>query len=129
MRTLRVSAGRWDGVGIGLSGLCAVHCVLMPLVLALLPLWPIVETFAEWLHPVLALPVVLVTVAALQDGFRRHASTGVVLVLGLGMLLVLLAALGHDVLGATGEVAMTLAGSSLLLAGHWLNGHVCHTHC
>jgi len=29
----------WDRLGIGLSALCAVHCLLTPVVLSLLPLW------------------------------------------------------------------------------------------
>ena len=62
----------WDRLGIGLSGLCAVHCLLTPVVLSLLPLWPTLQAVNAWVHPtllVLILPVVL-------GALRRARRTG-----------------------------------------------------
>lgn len=113
--------GAWDRFGMGLSGLCAVHCLLLPSALFLLPLWPAVGVLHAWLHPVLAAVVAPTTLLAMWEGFRRHRCTATLALLGLGLLLVLAALAAHEALGARGETLLNLAGSGLLIAGHWCN--------
>jgi hypothetical protein len=36
MLSSQPQAARWDAVGVGLSGLCAAHCLLMPFILVTL---------------------------------------------------------------------------------------------
>lgn len=113
----------WDRLGIGLSGLCAVHCLLFPLVVALLPLWPVAESIHLWSHPVLFLLIVPTVWLALRNGgYRRR---GVSLLLLGGLATVGMAGLLHDWTGLVasewGEALITLAGSVLLINGHWLN--------
>lgn len=113
----------WDRLGIGLSGLCAVHCLLIPLVAALLPLWPVAESVHVWSHPVLFLLIVPTVWLALRNGgYRRRSVT--LLLLG-GLSTVGMAGLLHDVTGLLasewGEAVITLAGSVQLISGHGLN--------
>lgn len=110
----------WDRVGIGLSGLCALHCLLMPVALSLLPLWPALQALHTWVHPALLVLMLPVLVGALH----RARGTGYVVtavLLGLGFLVLVAAWWGHDVWGAAGERIGTLAGSALLIAGHVIN--------
>lgn len=122
----------WDRIGMGLSGVCLVHCLLVPVVLALLPLWPVGEAVHAWMHPVLALGLVPVTLVALVAGYRRHRSREVVALLLSGLAVVLVAATwGHASPGAVGETTLTVAGSILLMVGHWRNWRrtgTCHLH-
>lgn len=115
--------GFWDRCGLSLSGLCAVHCMLTPLSLTLLPLAGAYAMLEAWLHPVLAVLIVPVTLAAIWAGYRRHRSTWAPLLLGSGLVLVLVATLVPDLLGTPGETITALVGSSLLIAGHWGNQH------
>lgn len=55
----------WDRIGISLSGLCMVHCMVMPVVLAALPLWSMAETLHDWLHPLFLVSLVPISVMAL----------------------------------------------------------------
>ena len=110
----------WDRVGIGLSGLCALHCLAMPVALSLLPLWPALQAVHTWVHPVLLTLMIPVLVGALH----RARSTGHVptaVLLGLGFIILVGAWWGHDVWGAAGERIGTVMGSVLLIAGHMLN--------
>lgn len=111
----------WDAVGIGLSGLCMVHCLLTPVVLTLAHLWPGADAAHDWVHPLLAVLLIPVTAQALRTGRCRHGHRGVRGYLLVGCLLVLAATLGHDLLGSHGEAGVMLLGSSLLVAGHWCN--------
>lgn len=108
----------WDRIGIGLSGVCAIHCLLFPVLIALLPLWPVTEHLHQWTHPILFLLIVPTVWFALRGGHApRRASASM---LG-GLLIIALAWVLHEPAGLWGEAFITLGGSVLLIYGHWLN--------
>lgn len=111
----------WDRLGIWISGLCALHCLLLPISLALMPLWPSLTEVHEWVHPLLAVLLIPVTLKAMRGIRRGPAGRPIALLLGIGLALVLLAWAFHDVLGLYGEPLLTLLGSALLILGHWRN--------
>jgi hypothetical protein len=113
----------WDRVGIALSGLCAAHCLVTPLALATLSLWPVAFDPDAWVHPLFAALLIPTTLIAMRLAVRRRRPKHVSLLLGIGLLLILAAMLVGDVAGAVSEAAVTTLGSSLLIAGHWRNGH------
>lgn len=109
-----------DRVAVVLSGLCLVHCLALPLVLAALPF---VSGFAEthWHLPMLAIALP-VSFAAIVIGYRRHGNRAIVAGAAAGIsLLVAGATLGHAVLGDTADRVLTVAGSLVLAAVHWQN--------
>ncbi len=108
----------WDRLGIGISGLCAVHCLFFPVAIALLPLWPTAEAIHDWTHPILFILIVPTVIYALRDGAKDRR---IAVLLYLGLIVVGLAWLLHDWIGDIGEASVTMAGSSLLVTGHWFN--------
>jgi len=115
-----------DKAAISLSVLCAIHCLALPLVVALLPAVAASGFEDERFHVWLVLVVIPVSVVALTLGCRRHRQLGV-LPLGLFGLLLLCVTplLGHDILGESGEKALTLAGAGLIAASHVNNFLLC----
>lgn len=105
-------------MGIGISGLCAIHCLFFPVALALLPLWPVGDIIHDWTHPILFVLIVPTVVFAIKHGYKVPH---VPLLLYSGLIIVGLAWLLHGWLGSWGEALVTLAGSALLVAGHWKN--------
>lgn len=110
-----------DSSAIGLSGLCLIHCLALPVVSAFLPL---AGTLAEieWIHKVLVLIALPVTLLAIfRHGATKVGVTFIVPALaGLGLLLsaAFVEAL-HDL-----ETPLTVAGAVLLSAAHiwrWVN--------
>lgn len=118
-------SSRWDSLGIGLSGLCAAHCTLTPVLLAVLPLYPSLYAIHSWLHPLLLILLVPVAVVALGRTRPERRPRAVPALLATGLMIVFLAWLSKDALGLWGEAGVTLAGSALLVLGHWKNGR-CH---
>lgn len=105
-----------DRLGIGVSTLCLVHCLIGPVLVALGLAW----VGFEGVHVALLLLVVPVAVWA-----GVHAGPRARMLLGAGCLL-LVAALGLEpVWGKGGEVVLTVAGGVLLVAGHLLNLRRC----
>lgn len=115
-----------DRLAIGLSGVCAIHCLITPLILVALPVaagtWLGGESFHLWLL-VLILPL---STTALTLGCRRHKDRAVMLLGAAGMALLVLAVLfGSGWLGERGERVLTLTGSAALIAGHVRNFRQC----
>lgn len=113
--------------GMALSGLCLVHCLALPLVVASAPVMlltavPAGWLEAEWLHAALIAPVALVSGPALWRSGGVRA--GIVV----AAIAALVAALftGHERI----ETALTVAGALTLLAAHWatLRGRKAHGH-
>jgi hypothetical protein len=114
-----------DGVGLGLSGLCLGHCLLLPLAAAGLPL---LGAWAEspWVHVVLVLiaaPVAGLSLLLPKRGQPRAPAVVGVGVVGLALL----------VFGAFGpeaaEHAATIAGSLMLALAHGLNWRLGRDRC
>jgi hypothetical protein len=109
-----------DRLGMALSGLCLVHCMALPLAVALLPvlaasgLGPIAE--AEWIHAALLVPAVVVSGGVL--GRRAYAVRWLGLLLAAGLV-----ALGGALFAPeeSQERALTVGGAGLLILAHWLN--------
>lgn len=104
-------------LGMGLSGLCLAHCLLLPFLLAAAPLaliaWlPRGLAESEWFHAALIAPVVLVSGPALLRGGGWRVAA---LVLSVSALIGAL-----FVASETLEVALTVAGATALLAAHWI---------
>jgi len=117
--------GTWDRIGIVLSGLCAVHCLLAPLTLATLSLWPVAFDPDAWLHPIFAVLLIPATLMAIRLAVRHQHARHIPMLLGLGLVLVLAAMVVGDIAGAMSEAAVTVLGSSLMITGHWRNRRAC----
>ncbi|MBO9574123.1 MAG: MerC domain-containing protein [Sphingobium sp.] len=108
---------RVDKLAIGLSGLCAVHCVATAVAVVLLSS---VASFlaAPIIHEAGLTLAMILGAAALGDGALRHGFLIPVAVgaLGLGIMAGAMT-LGHGM----GEMAYTILGVTLLAFGHELN--------
>lgn len=110
----------WDKIGVGLSGLCLVHCLILPLVAMMLP-WLGGWIEDERVHQIFAAVTVPVAAIALIPGFLRHRRWPT-LALGLGgASLLLLGALGHDLIGHSWEHIATVFGGLCLVIAHLAN--------
>jgi len=113
---------RLDRVGMVISAVCLIHCLALPILAGMLPLFAAVLPDDEWVHPLLfglALPI---SGAALVRGYIVHrlASAAAIGALGLAAIA---AALRVETIGA--ETALTVAGGIAIVAAHLLNwrGH------
>lgn len=115
-----------DKAAIGLSMACAIHCLLLPVILALLPSLAASVFGDERFHQWLLIIVLPTSLFALGMGCQRHRNLGV-LALGLPGLAILAMAVffGHDLLGDAGEKIASLLGASLIALGHVRNYKLC----
>lgn len=108
---------RWDGVGLGIAGLCLVHCLATSIFLALFA-----AAGGAFLHPAIheiglvfaiGFGILALGQGILQHGFLLPASIGA---LGIGMMAGALT-LPHGGI----EIFYTVLGVGVLALGHTLN--------
>ncbi|HLT92022.1 MAG TPA: MerC domain-containing protein [Woeseiaceae bacterium] len=117
------SPHRLDTAGVVLSGICLVHCLALPLVVAALPF--VSELARGHLHAQLLAVVVPVSVLAFGVGFRRHRRTAVLAGGGLGLaLLVVGGTVAHERYGITADRVLAVAGSLVLAFAHYRNSRL-----
>lgn len=117
---------RADVVAIGLSVGCLLHCLALPLAVALLPTLPIDWLTDEQFHRWLLVAILPTSVVALLLGCWKHRQVSVVVMGVAGLLLLIWAAIyGHDVAGELGEKAVTAVGAVVIAASHVMNLRSC----
>lgn len=119
---LRPRLSRLDRWGIVISSVCLVHCLALPLLIALLPAISSVVPGDGWVHPLLIGLALPVTGMALRRGYRMHRRAVPTLVgcLGLGLIATALFCEGQ-----LSETILTVGGGALVSLAHVLNwrGH------
>jgi len=115
-----------DKAAIGLSFLCALHCLALPLAFALFPGVAVSHLSSEAFHLWMVFAVVPLSAYALTLGCDQHKKT---YLLGLGFVglacLILAVVLGESFLGEIGEKSLTLIGAAIVSYGHYKNYRLC----
>lgn len=109
-----------DGAAVGLSALCLIHCLALPLVVAGLPF---LAQFAEGhLHAQMLVVVIPLSFIALGLGYRHHRNAKIVAAGAVGMLILTIGAtVAHDNLGLAADRLFTIVGALVLAAAHFYN--------
>ncbi len=112
---------KWlDGAAVGLSALCLIHCLALPLVVAGLPF---LAQFAEGhLHAQMLVVVLPLSFVALGLGYRHHRNSKIVAMGAAGMLILTIGAtIAHDNLGLAADRLFTIVGALVLATAHFHN--------
>ena len=124
-----------DRIAISLSAICIVHCLAVPLVIAVLPIAVLGFGGDSHFHEAILWLVVPVSVVGLIMGFREHHRAQIAVTGILGMAVIAYASIyGHGQWALSIEILVSLLGSSLLAGAHWANFvvvrkvHVHHHH-
>jgi hypothetical protein len=115
-----------DRMAISAAALCMLHCLATPLLLIAVPIVPAGFMADREFHGILVMLALPVSLVALFMGCHRHGDRGVLVLGGIGLAsLGLIAFLGHDVLGESGERVATVVSGAVLAAGHLRNYKLC----
>lgn len=116
-----------DGAAIGLSGICLLHCLLLPFIAGALPL---LMPFTEGhLHAQVLYFAIPLSAIAIGIGYASHREPRVVFAALAGLsLLVVGATVAHSSLGVIADTLFTISGSIVLAAAHLWNGLLSRRH-
>ena len=107
-----------DNAAVALSGLCLLHCLALPMLIAVLPF--LGQFGAGHFHIQMLIAVVPVSIIAFALGFRRHHSRSVVAWGGVGVLLLMVGGtIAHGSYGIVADRLLTICGALILAAAHY----------
>jgi hypothetical protein len=122
----------FDQIAIVLSAICIVHCLAVPLVVAILPIAAVSFGEDQHFHELMLWLVVPTSFLGFLLGYRLHGRSGLVMLGAAGVtVLVTVAIWGHTAWSTGIEISVSVAGSLLLATAHWLNFREvrrCHRH-
>lgn len=119
-----------DKVGIFLSAVCLIHCLLTPLLMLSLPILARYYLAHPWFHIGLALLIIPVGLVAFYSGYKHHHNNLVWLLGVPGLVIIALVPyLVHQLLLPIPEALVMTFGSVMVLAAHWINKKNCQKCC
>lgn len=108
-----------DKLGIFLSGLCAIQCAMLPI---LLSLSAVVPSWAHFGHGWIWLSVIGVIAAwSFSRGWKQHHDKRVVGLFVVGFCFLVGGTLAEDKVHIITESAMFVVGGVLMVMAHWRN--------
>lgn len=112
----------FDQIAIALSALCIVHCLAVPILVAVLPIAAVTFGSDAHFHEVMLWLVVPTSVVGFGLGMRIHRRAGIVMTGAIGICVIATAALwGHSSWNQLLEVLISVVGSLVLATAHWQN--------
>ena len=122
----------FDRFAILLSGICAIHCIALPLVASLIPFLAVTiqhghQLHEFWFHQFILVFILPVSVIALAMGYRFHRQILPLIVAGIGLSILVGVAvfaeylISHHVIPHSGETIVTVSGGIIHAVGHVLN--------
>ena len=112
--------GLLDNAAVALSGICLLHCLTLPILIAALPF---TGQFSEGhFHIQMLLVAVPVSVIAFALGYQRHHVKSVIAWGSIGMLLLVLGGtVVHSSFGLVADRAVTICAALILALAHYFN--------
>ena len=117
-----------DNLGITISSVCAIHCVLLP---AIFIIAPYSFLASHEFHEALIYFILPCAAIAFTLGCRKHGDTKVALMGTVGIVLLASSILFHEIFHAEQHseeyisVLITVAGSVMLILSHLRNRKLC----
>lgn len=117
-----------DWLGIAASTACAMHCILVPLLLVTGTVLPASALGDESFHQAMMWMIPPVAIVAFAIGCWRHKDRWVLALGAIGLTgMVLSVTVLHDVTGEVGERIGTLLSAAVLIAAHYRNFRNCRS--
>lgn len=111
-----------DKLGIWVSGLCALHCLALPVVVPLLPLIGSSFFAQVWFERlILTISLIIGSVALISGATRFHGKWYPLLLLFSGGIIYW----NKNMFGEAYEPFTIAVGALLIVAGHWINMRLC----
>lgn len=122
-----------DKAGMIASITCAVHCMIMPLIITLLPIFGLSLFATEQFEWFLLIISAVLGITSLCFGFRKHKSYQALSFLGIGLTLLVIGRLIHQhiehlkVFQLDLYLLFLVLGAVLVALSHWFNNKLCNS--
>lgn len=114
-----------DKIGATTSMACAIHCVLMPIIITSFPFWGL-SIFANELfeHSIFFISAAL-AFGSVCLGFRTHRDKRIFFVFSISLFLLSIGAISHEKEWDVNSSLILFFGGLSMVFSHWLNNKLC----
>lgn len=116
-----------DKVGATASSLCAIHCMIMPFIITILPLLGLGFLSSEWVEWTLFGLSAIIGISSLCLGYRKHKNRIAPIILTIGLAFLGLGRYAHEHSWGIKGIALLVIGGFTIAASHWVNHRLCST--
>lgn len=118
-----------DKLGIWLSGLCLIHCILLPILFVLFPLlglkeFKLVENSELYVHSLFFVFIILIGIFSFYPAYKIHKRKKPFCLFLLGSSFLISTIIFHEYLEEI-ELYLNLVGSIILIYSHFKNKKHC----
>ena len=115
-----------DTAAVILSGICMLHCLALPVVLTIFPIFNVALLDEQTFHLVMLIVILPISLVALTIGCTQHKDRLTIVFGATGLsVLMFTAVCGHEAFGFTGERIITSIGGLILASAHIQNYRCC----
>ena len=118
MTLINLTTGIKDKIAITLSMICVLQCLFLPLLITALPLLDIWWLADSFLHPILLLVVIPLTLITLLPGYKKHKNIQPIIIAAPALVLLIAGAFIPE---SMVEKLLTVAGALILASAHIRN--------
>ena len=113
---------RLDQLAIALSAICIVHCLAVPVLVAILPVLALAVGSGAHFHELMLWLVVPTSILGFWLGYRVHRRWPIVALGAAGVaMIVAVSVWGHEAWPQVTEIVASVGASLVLGFAHWLN--------
>jgi hypothetical protein len=112
---------KWDRLGMWLSAVCALHCLVTPFITLSLPFW-VYSIHYSPVHLAIAIFIIPIGLYAFWNGYKRHHNKWILLLGCFGLAFLSIALTGPSTRNQLRwNDILTLIGSGFLISAHLWN--------
>ena len=115
-----------DKFAISTSTVCAIHCLVLPVMIGVFPALGVTIIGDEKFHEILLWAVIPMTIISLSLGCNKHKDVTPALTGCVGLAVIIFTAImGHRELSESLEILLTIMGAVIITFAHLMNFKLC----
>lgn len=114
-----------DKVGMFSSATCAVHCILLPFLITILPLYGLSFIVDESFEIAMLLLSIILAILSLCLGYKTHKNKKMFFLFSAGISLLLLGRFAHENNWGIGSLIILFLGGLMISGSHIINNKLC----
>lgn len=114
-----------DKVGMFSSATCAVHCMLLPFLISILPLYGLSFIVNESFEIIMLMASITLAILSLCMGYKTHKNKKMFFLFSAGISLLLLGRFAHENNWGFSSIVILFIGGLLISGSHFVNNKLC----
>ena len=114
-----------DKVGMFSSATCAVHCILLPFLITVLPLYGLSFIVDESFEIAMLLLSIILAILSLCLGYKIHKNKKMFFLFSVGISFLLLGRFAHENNWGFGSLVILFLGGLMISSSHIINNKLC----